>query len=381
MTADMSSVARLRGHFEHDPENPDLACALVDAHWAVGDADGARALFASFSQSVSEAPGVRFRRARAALIGGEYAETEEILSAMVAGGEDGAAVRHDLAFAQLCMRRTDHAMATLESAIDRFGASPQLLVLRARIAAMRGEYALAASAAADALALDPEDATAFGVMALAQLDGAEEAAAEKAAQAALARDPAQHEALLVMSTLSLWRMQLDLAQAFLDRALAGHPGSGRALSGLGQWLMLRNDLPQARETLERAVIAMPDHIGTWHALAWACLLQGGIDDAERCYRRAYDIDRNFGDTHGGLALVAVLRGDLDEAEQASRRALRLDPDAQTARYAQALLLEARGDHAAYEARIAALLPDRQATGMRVADFAQRLKAVLTSAGH
>ena len=60
--------------------------------------------------------------------------------------------------------------------------------------------------------------------------------------------------------------------------------------------------------------------------------------------------------------------------------MRLDPDAQTARYAQALLLEARGDHAAYEARIAALLPDRQATGMSVADFAQRLKVVLTGAG-
>ncbi|MGN6153573.1 MAG: tetratricopeptide repeat protein [Lysobacteraceae bacterium] len=380
MTTDMSSVARLRGHFERDPENPDLACALVDAHWAAGDAAGARALFASFAQCVSDAPGVRFRRARAALIGGEYAEAEAILFAMIADGEDGAAVRHDLAFAQLCMRRMEDATATLASAIDRFGASPQLLVLRARISSVRGEFPLAVSAATDALALDPEDAAAFGVLALAQLDRADEGAAEKAARAALARDPAQHEALLVMSTLSLWRMDLDNANALLERALEGHPGSGRALSGLGQLLMLRNDLARAKDILERAVIAMPGHIGTWHALAWACLLQGRIDEAERCYRRAYDIDRNFGDTHGGLALVAVLRGDLDEAEHASRRALRLDPDAQTARYAQALLLEVRGDHAAYEARIAALLPDRHAPGMSVADFAQRLKVLLTGAG-
>ena len=377
MTADIESVARLRGPFERDPQNPDLACAIADASWSIGDNDGARIVLESLSSPAADIAAVRFRLARCALIAGDYAAAADGYAVMLAASVDSAAVRHDLAFALLCLRRTDEAESMVMASIEKYGLSPEVLVLRARIESMRGGYTEAAASAAEAVILRPDDASAHGVMALALFDGGDTEAALRAVQTALTLDASQHEALLVASTVSLGRMDMDAAGRLFERALARHPNSGRALSGYGQLHMLRNELPDACRTLEQAVAAMPDHIGTWHALAWAYLLQGRIDDAERCYRSAYDIDRNFGDTHGGFALVAALRGHFEEADQAAKRALRLDPQAATARYARALVMESRGETAEAEAELADLLPASCFPGVPVAEFADRLKARLT----
>ena len=377
MNAHQERAERLRAYFAQDPSNSDLACELADALSAAGEPVDARAVLESIVGDGAHAPGVRFRRARIALSTGAYAEAVDAFHAMIADGIDAAAVRHDLAFAQLCLQQSDDAMATLQGAIDAYGPSPELFVLKSRIASMQGDFPLAVASADAALQMRPDDAQALGVKALAQLDGNENEAAADTARAALEVDPDQHEALLVASTLCLWEQNLDPAEHFFERALARHPNSGRALSGYGQLLMLRNDLPRAAGVLEHAVRTMPNHIGTWHALAWNQLLRGERDAAENSYRHAYDVDRNFGDTHGGLALCAALRGDYDDAEQSVKRALRLDPNAMTARYAQALIMEARGDADGSEARIAELLPkDGVFASLPVREFAQRLKATL-----
>lgn len=372
-------AARLRGFFAHDPGNADLACDLADALFADGDHAGARTALESIVGDGASAPGVRFRLARCALTTGAYDRAGDEYAAMIAAGHDGSAVRHDLAFAQLCMQKPDDAMRTIESAIADFGATPELWILKSRVEAMQERYEQAFTSADAALALRPGDALALGVKSLALLDGNQLDAAAQTARDALQIDPSQHEALLVASTLCLWQQDLQPAQEFFERALDRHPNSGRALSGYGQLLMLRNDLPRAGDVLERATRAMPNHIGTWHALAWNQLLRGERDAAEASYRGAYDVDRNFGDTHGGLALVAALRGDYENAEQSIKRALRLDPDAVTARYAQALVMEARGDVEGSDAEIARLLPGTGAfAGLPVREFAQRLKATLNS---
>ncbi len=379
MATHQGRAARLREFFAQDPQNQDIACDLADALSASGEIEEAKKILESFTETAMPSPGVRFRLARCQLATGAYDAAAAGYASLIEAGNDAVAVRHDLAFAQLCMREPQAAMATLESALAAFGPSPELLILKSRVNAMLGDYAQAALDADGALAMRPDDAQAMGVKSLALLDDSQLDAAAQAARDALERDPQQHEALLVASTISLWRQDLDPAQNFFERALARHPNSGRALSGYGQLLMLRNYLPQAGEVLEHAVVAMPDHIGTWHALAWNQLLRGDREGAEVSYRKAYDVDRNFGDTHGGLALVAVLRGDLDEAELSVRRALRLDPDAVTARYAQALLMEARGDADGSEAAIAKLLPDHGAfAALPVREFAQRLKSTLTA---
>lgn len=370
-------LARLRAYYAVDPSNSDLACELADALFAAGRHDEALSILDGLPAEAASLPGVRFRRMRLDLAGGRYAEAEAAARALLGDGIDTPTLRHDLAFALLCQRRAAEAEAELIETERRFGPQAALATLRARVAMMLDRGADSVEYARQAVALDPDDVSAQGVLALALFDDSRFDEAAAVAGTALARDPDQHESLLVAGTLALWRQDVDAAEAAFERGLRRHANSGRALSGLGQSLMLRNRLDEARPVLEHAVRAMPDHIGTWHALAWTQLLGGRRDEAEASYRHAYALDRNFGDTHGGLALIDALRGDYDSAEQGVKRALRLDPNAVTARYAQTLVLDARGQHDASQTLMGELLRGGQpGASIPVSEFAARLKKTL-----
>lgn len=341
-------TAQLRGFLAIDPANVPLACDLFDALVEVGDIGQAVTLLETLPQQAQADAAIRFRLARAGLMQGRYADAAQWLGSLIGEGHANAALWHDLAFAQLCLRDTQAARATLADAQERFGDDVELDVLAARVAMMDEDFPQALERLDRALARTPAHATAQGVRSLALLDQGDTEAGYAAAMACLAAHPAgQHEALLVAGTVALWRRALDESETHFANALAQHPNSGRCLSGLGQTRMQQRRLGEARALLRDATEAMPDHIGTWHALAWVDLLEGEIDAAEASYQRAYDLDRNFADSHGGLALIHVLRGRNDEAELAIRRALRLNPQCPTALYAQTLLLDAegRGDEA------------------------------------
>ena len=368
-------VASLRGYLAADPGNTQLACDLIDALFAAGDFNGADASIAALPAAVQEAAGIRFRRARCALILGRHAEAAQVLGGLIADGHENVALWHDLAFAQLCMRQLRDAAATIAAAQARFGADAELAVVSARVALMDGDFARANAALDTALALAPEHATALGLRALVLLDSGETDAAMQDALACLARYPDQHEALLVAGTVALWRQDLANAETFYQRALARHPNSGRALSGRGQLLMLRNDLPAAIGQLEHAVVAMPDHIGTWHALAWAQLLQGRLDAAEASYRQAYALDDNFADSHGGLALIDALKGRTQQAELSVKKALRLNPQCVTALYAKTLLLSDGGRAEEADALLSGLMGQiNLPPTMNIHDFARNLRS-------
>ena len=374
----MTSIERLRTFLSTDPANVELACDLADALFARSEFDEARSVLLAMPRAARDALGVRFRLARYALMHGDYAAAADAFARLTGEGHASPALWHDLAFAQLCLRDTTQARATLDAAVSRFGDAPELAVLRARVALMNQDYAAAEIALEAALALEPDHPVAMGLRALGRLDNGDTDAADAFAQDCLARHPDQHEALLVSGTAALWRRDLGNAEAAFQRVLARHPNSGRALSGLGQLQMLQEQLDTARATLDHAVIAMPDHIGTWHALAWAQLMAGDVASAETSYRRAYDLDRNFAESHGGLGLIAALTGRSEEADAAVRRALRLDPACITGRYARSLLLEDRGEHAASEKILAELLTQGllPAGAGDVREFSRRLRARL-----
>jgi tetratricopeptide (TPR) repeat protein len=368
----------LRGFLERDPANTGLACALLDeliAHAAFEDALGVLSSLPCASRS---SPEIRFRAARCALVSGKNEEAIRGYEAMLADGCRQVAIEHDLAYALLCARRSDEALVALRQAIDGHGETLELMVLKARIQSMKGDYRGAIESADSALSFNADDMTASGIKALALFDDGQAEAAEALANRTLQSDPDQYEALLVVSTLLRWRHRIDEAESLYERILRRYPGSGRALSGYGEIAMSRSDFSRAEGLLSAAVEAIPDHIGTWHALAWAQLLQGRGDAAEASYRRAYGVDRNFGDTHGGLALVAVLRGDHDEAEKLIERALRLDVRAMTARCAKALLLEVRGDCESAEKVIAELLLATRAP-IQARDFIDKIRSMLSAA--
>ena len=368
-------VARLRGYLAADSGNTQLACDLVDALFACGDFVDADTSIAALPDAAQTASGIRFRRARCALVLGRHAEAAQVLRALIADGHENVALWHDLAFAQLCMRQTRDAAATIAAAQVRFGADAELAVVSARVALMDGDFVRANAALDTALGLAPEHPTALGLRALVLLDSGESDAAMEVALACLAHYPDQHEALLVAGTVALWRQDLASAHRFYQHALARHPNSGRALSGYGQLLMLRNELPAAIAQLEHAVVAMPDHIGTWHALAWAQLLQGQLDAAETSCRQAYALDDNFADSHGGLALIDALKGRTQLAEQSVKRALRLNAQCVTALYAKTLLLSDSGRTEAADTLLSGLIGQiNLPPTMNIHDFARNLRS-------
>src|SRR5690348_7961131 len=99
-------IERLRSYLSADPGNVSLACDLIDAQISASRFDEAAATVAALSPEVSGSAGLRFRRARLALITGRYGDAAEILRALIADGHENVALWHDLAFAQLCMRDT-----------------------------------------------------------------------------------------------------------------------------------------------------------------------------------------------------------------------------------------------------------------------------------
>ena len=198
------SLERLSAFLAQDSSNPELACEVFDLHFAAGDFAQARSVLAPLPQDAQALAGVRFRIARHDLVTGAYAQAEATLRDLAAMGHDSAAIAHDIAFAQLCQRNLEPAQGTIDAALNRYGASPAMRILQARIALMHKDYAAAQAALDDAERLDPDDATVQGLRALALLDAGEEAQAAVAAAECLARHPDQHEALLSAGTASLW---------------------------------------------------------------------------------------------------------------------------------------------------------------------------------
>lgn len=378
----MSSISRLKGFLAVDPANPELLCELVDALFAEGGFSEARQILRDAPESARATAGVRFREARLHLVHGDYADSEAVLTRLLNEHPGNDALIHDIAFAQLCQRRTEDARQTLAlaqagDANDASAQNPELGVLAARIAMMDGDFEQTQVLLAQVLAREPEHSTALGLRALAWLDAGDGERAALAAAQCLALHPDQHEALLCAGSLALWQHDPELAEPHFSRALQRFPNSGRALSGLGQVHMLRGELAPANEVLERAVVAMPDHIGTWHALGWIQLLEGDLDAAGRSYQSAYDLDRNFAESHGGLAVVALLNGRVEEGEASMKRALKLDPNSVSGRYARTLWLNQAGDDDAANGLFAQLLAEGVLPGVtneQAGQMAERLKA-------
>src|SRR5262245_6496187 len=107
-----------------------------------GDYVGARDVLHALDDGRDEL-GVRFRRARLALVFGDYATAADAFRRLVDEGHPGAALAHDLAFARICLRDLEGADEAIGLAMARSGDSVELAVLRARIALLRRDYAAA----------------------------------------------------------------------------------------------------------------------------------------------------------------------------------------------------------------------------------------------
>ncbi|MHB1059434.1 MAG: tetratricopeptide repeat protein [Rhodanobacter sp.] len=376
----MSRASQLQALAAQDPSNPMLLCDLLDGLLGEGRVDEAIAQLRATEDGLRVLPAVKFREARCALMVRDFTAAATLLQPLVDDmGDVPAGIAHDLAYAHFSLGHFDTALQVLANVRPQGGDATAVALLKARVLHHQCQYDTALDVLG-AITHGERLAEVLGLRAMLLLDSGNTAEAATAAAQALVIDPAQCEAAIVAGTVALWEQRLDVSQAMFDQVLAIDPHSGRALLGIGQNCMLRADVAAARVALERATAAMPEHIGSWHALAWCQLLEGDLAGAERSFERSFAIDRTFGETHGGLALVHALRGECTAAEESIRRATRLDPQGSSARYARSVLLLDEGRPQEAQAIVDGIL---QSPGIGVsasADFIFRLRELVRPRG-
>lgn len=371
----MDRLSRLRAYAAQDPGNDRLYFDLVDELLGHGLIEEAQTTLRGMPEASRQTQDYLWRNARCALSSNDFAAAIKLLEALPREGMDEAAICHDLAYAYLCdgqIIAAENALApVLVHAVD----VPAVGVLHARVLHHRGQLGDAITMGEAIVATHPENAEAWGVLALLHIDTLQIEPARRAADTALRLNAHQPDALTALGTLYLWSRDADAASQAFGSLLSLQPNAGRALAGAGESLMLKGDIADARALLSRAVVAMPNHIGTWHALAWCDLLQGDVAHARICFDKAYELDRNFGETHGGIGLIHALAGETEAARQAVKRALRLDPQSRNARYAQSLLWRQEGRRQEAAAMVDGILADAGlTTTIRPLDFIDQLHA-------
>lgn len=337
---------RLMSYLGSDPENTAL---LADALQLALEAqpEKAAALLAHLEKYGTQNAAVAAHGALLALHLLDFRQAASLGEAAIAGGLDTRALRFNTAYAQLYLGNTSRVNELLTEAGEHYeDCTPDYLVLKARALHHLERPEEAEKLLRLAIAHQPENADALGILALLLQEEGRDDEALTYAEQALAIAPRQMEALLARADSFFDREDMNAARDAYQTTLDAHPASGRAWSGLGQIAFGQFEFAEAEKLLKEAVLHMPNHIGTWHVLAWIYILQEQPGKAREILLKSYALDRNFGDTHGGLAVVDAMEGKEAEARTGIRKALRLAPDGMAARYAELLLLEKSGDKVA-----------------------------------
>lgn len=378
----MDRLTQLREFLRQDPANDLLAIELIDALLAAGEPNEAQHVIDAAPDAWLVRPEFLFRAGRCALARADYAAAIEPLRMMLDSGVDEPGVRHDLAYALLGNGDIDAAEAVLAPLVPQSVAIPSIGLLHSRVLHYRRCFDDAALILEAIVSDYPDNAQAWGLLALIEVDRTGTDAAAFAAGRALAISPNEPDALAAAGTLGLMRFDADVSYDAFSHLLASQPHNGRALAGAGEALLLKGDPNAARPLLEKASRAMPEHLGTWHALAWSALLEGDLGAAQSAFAAALAADRNFGESHGGIALVHAVRGEFDDARQGIRVAMRLDAGGRNARYAQSLVWRSEGREREAEAMVDGILAEVgiDAAG-RPADFIARLQSRIQGQGN
>lgn len=335
-------LLRLQGWLAEDPRNTGLLAEACDAAIEAGEAGALEAcLQQAGALGLQDAPW-SFRRARLALLRGDWEAACALLEALQAATGPHPALAHDLGFARL--QRGDasgcrdavqpwcppapagedddprtacaalwlqalHRLGALDQAWDWLQCGPQPGAMPPRIA---------------------------GVASLLAVDRGDFTQARQLSALALGAHPQLPQALVASASVALAGRDTATAVRHLHTVLAAHPAEGRAWSALGLALLQDGHATQAAGHFEAAVKFMPAHIGSWHGLGWSRLLEGQAGAALAAFRAALEIDPAFAESHGGVALALLLAGKAEDASPHLERADRLDRQNVTGRYARAL---------------------------------------------
>lgn len=353
-TDSAARLQRLLRYVEADPANLALRKDTIREAAGVGEWETARTLIDAGLRDFPEDVELLAESGFAYLQSQRYSDAVQALRKVLARGIESAEVSYNLAFALFRQARFEEAIEHL-SAPRMARDMPLALVLKARCLHHLRQIEGAVAACKTALAANPDEAEANGLLALLLYDQGCPDGAREHADAAVRREPRQIEALLAIASMQTDAHQFTEARSTYDTLLQADSACGRAW--LGKALIELGDmrLEAAVHDIESAARHIPHHIGTWHVLAWTRLLMGEVAAAGAAFEQSLAVDRNFGETHGGLAAIAALQGREKDARDSLKRALRLDPQSLSARYAEMVLLQREGRREEVQAILDAVL--------------------------
>lgn len=176
------------------------------------------------------------------------------------------------------------------------------------------------------LARDPDNALAYGVLAVIAVSRNEQADALRLAQHAVELAPSSAAAKIALSYAEQSRFQIEAARDALQQAVADEPENALAWARLSElWLML-GWRDRAVETAKRARDLAPDLGRVQTVLGFAALAEINTRRAAEAFRRAIELDQASPLPRFGLGLATIRDGNLREGRADIESAVLLDPN-------------------------------------------------------
>jgi tetratricopeptide (TPR) repeat protein len=229
----------------------------------------------------------------------------------------------------------------------------------------RGAAAEALSSARDAVAANPQDATAHRLLGAAlQLSG-DRPAALAAVEAALSLAPDDANLHIERAALLLGARKLDAAEAALARAVGLDPNQFPAYIMQGQLALGRGDLDTADRIVKTAGRIAPSHPQVAAIEGMVTLRRGDADRALSILSQASQAAPDDPSVRNALGFAYIAKGHLAFAEQAFRRQLETQPESTALRGLIADLVRRQGRPADAADELAPLLQgDNVAPGLQ-----------------
>ena len=252
-----------------------------------------------------------------------------------------------------------------------------------------GRHAEAERTYAQALALDPEEASGLYLLGLLAFETGRQAQAAVLLQRVADLHPRNAEARITLARVRHWLGEHDAAMTDYRAVLEVAPDHSEARIGLANAARNAGDLPAALEAARAAVARHPDIAAAQSAFAATLVGAGQPLAAASAYREAIRLEPGATAANVGLALALIQAHEPAAALRAADRALELDPASADAWFAQGAALSAlhyHGQAAQALVQCVALDPQRPAALLalgtayaeleQVGEAERRLKAAL-----
>lgn len=199
----------------------------------------------------------------------------------------------------------------------------------------------AIAAAQRALALEPESADCFTIMALAHDQLEEYDAAERCAREAVLREPGESSTHRALAIVLFDRSDPDAAQAAIQQAIRLDPQEVQSFAVLGQVHLVKQQWGKALAAADQGLTFDPAHEGCLNVRTQALLHLGRLDEARLTVGGVLAENPENAFSHANLAWVELHSGRHERALQHFSEALRHDPSLDWARVGLVEALKAK----------------------------------------